>query len=260
MKKKNDIRLLSRLGNKKNDIKYFLKYLPLDIKNIVEPFGGSFAVIHYFYKDDKYNKYVNDNDDNLHYIYKYPEEYKNLVIECNNIAKNNLLENKKLVDYKKFKKEYDKLKYDEILKEEYKKNRIVLGCVVKYVKDENINEIYDEEIEKMKKINFYNKDYLEILEQHYKNKDTFIFLDPPYLFSNNSCYQKTNEKKDCTGIYMKILEYLKNKKTKAKIMLIINDLEILRLLFKDYLVDDYDKIYQLGKRKEKILIICNYKI
>ncbi len=61
--------LIQRMGSKTNDIKFFINYLPLDVINVVEPFGGSFAVIRHVYNDEKYNKYVNDNDDDLFYTY-----------------------------------------------------------------------------------------------------------------------------------------------------------------------------------------------
>jgi hypothetical protein len=54
------------------------------------------------------------------------------------------------------------------------------------------------------------------------------------------------------------LNVLQNPLTKAKIMLIINDLKILRHLYKDFIKGDYDRVYQIGKRKEKHLIITNY--
>ena len=59
--------------------KHFSKYLPLDVKTVVEPFGGSFAVSKFFYKDiDKYNFHINDLDDEIYYIYK---NYKDKILE-----------------------------------------------------------------------------------------------------------------------------------------------------------------------------------
>jgi site-specific DNA-adenine methylase len=40
--------LFGRLGNKQQDIQFFKKYLPLDVKTIVEPFGGTFAITRLF--------------------------------------------------------------------------------------------------------------------------------------------------------------------------------------------------------------------
>ena len=62
--------IICRLGNKQNDIKYFSQFLPLDVKTVVEPFGGSFAVIKHFYKDiNTYDFHINDADENLFCMY-----------------------------------------------------------------------------------------------------------------------------------------------------------------------------------------------
>ncbi len=68
--------LIARIGSKTNDIKYFNHLLPLDVKKVVEPFGGSFAVIRDVYTDNKYKKYVNDNDEILNHIYNKLDDLK----------------------------------------------------------------------------------------------------------------------------------------------------------------------------------------
>jgi site-specific DNA-adenine methylase len=57
--------LFGRLGNKDTDIKYFKHILPLDVVNIVEPFGGTFSVIRNVYSDDKYSKFVKKINNHL---------------------------------------------------------------------------------------------------------------------------------------------------------------------------------------------------
>jgi site-specific DNA-adenine methylase len=59
----------------------------------VEPFAGSFAVIKTFYKDcDKYKFHINDNDEDLSYVYRnyqeYLDEYHKVVDLYNNEYKN----------------------------------------------------------------------------------------------------------------------------------------------------------------------------
>ena len=39
------LNIIRRIGSKQNDIKHFSHLLPLEIETVVEPFGGSFAVI-----------------------------------------------------------------------------------------------------------------------------------------------------------------------------------------------------------------------
>ena len=88
----------------------------------------------------------------------------------------------------------------------------------------------------------------------------FFFLDPPYLFSDNSHYsqQQRKEGSDMTHIIYEIFEILQDKTTKAKIMMIMNDMKIIRYIFKDFVKGEYEKIYQIGKRKSIHLIITNY--
>ena len=61
-----------------------------------------------------------------------------------------------------------------------------------------------------------------------------------------------------TQIVADILEYLRV--CKCKVMLVINKLNVLAYLFRDYIKGEYEKIYQLSKKKAMHLIICNYDI
>lgn len=251
---KNNI-LFGRLGNKTNDIKFFKSLLPLEVKNVVEPFGGTFAISRIVYKDDKYNKIVNDNDETLFKIYKNPYEYSKICKELNKIAGETLNENNNVI-YENFIKKIKDCNFESDLIEIWKSSNIIRGRNVKYVKNAN----YTDFIEITKKINFSCEDYLNVVKKYCKNKDNFIFLDPPYLFSDNSSYsqQKRKEGEDCTNILYELYNVFRDKRNKAKIMLIINDMKIIRWLFDGYIKSNYEKIYQIGKRKSRHLIICNY--
>ncbi len=247
--------LFGRLGNKQQDIQFFKKYLPLDVKTIVEPFGGTFAITRLFQTDDKYKKIVNDNDDVIFKIYKNADKYNKLKIKLNDIA----LKNKKdgYVDFIKFNEAVDKDK--TILKDDlynyWRKEKIIKGSFVNTVNNPDSSEL----VNFMKKINFLNDDYLNIINKYKVKKDTFIFLDPPYLFSDNGQYQKqSGDDSDMTDMIIHILNIMNDKKTKAKIMLIINDLKIIRMLYGDLVKDSYAKTYGFSHKKEKHLIIMNY--
>ena len=103
---------------------------------------------------------------------------------------------------------------------------------------------------------FTNEDYINIFNKYKNDEKAFIFIDPPYLFSDNSRYFPQNEFKDMTSIIIDILELLKT--AKCKVMLIINKLNILEYLFKDFIRGEYIKTYSLTKKKMKHLIITNY--
>jgi site-specific DNA-adenine methylase len=250
--------LFGRLGNKEKDIKYFKNHLPLDVSKVIEPFGGTFAISRIIYKDDKYSKFVNDNDENLFEIYKNPDKYSEFKKKMNNIAIKHL-NIKKNVIYDKFIEEVKKDDTIDINSNFFKiwhSEKVVRGRNVKTSKEIN----NDEHINIMKKINFSCVDYMEIINKFKNDKNAFIFIDPPYMFSDNTQYSQQQRKsgEDMTDIIVNILEIFKDKKNKAKIMLVINDLKILRWLFNGYIKADYDKIYQIGKRRDKILVICNY--
>ena len=98
-----------------------------------------------------------------------------------------------------------------------------------------------------------------------------MFLDPPYMFSDNSGYEKyfmddnnfdkkdfTINKYDSTKMIIDIYELFKDEKTKCKIMFIINKLYFIEWLFNGYIKGSYVKTYQVGKKKETLLIITNY--
>ena len=103
-------------------------------------------------------------------------------------------------------------------------------------------------------ITFSNNEGSAIYEE-YKNKDSIIFLDPPYLLADNSCYKNPA---------LKIYEYLHDNKMKNEKATIIVSVEynfLIRLIFKKYIFHMYDKGNIKNKRQNKQhLIICNNKL
>ena len=243
--------IINRLGSKTNDIKYFKQYLPLDVDIIVEPFGGSFSVSKYFYKDvEKYKFHINDLDTTLFYIYNNFEEmlhtYYSLI---------KIFNERYIFKYKDFLKYFKELEMNNDIKKYIYNTFFVRGSLFKVLKKfrPNPDEI-DILIDDNTKIT--NSDYKDIFNEYQFNNKCFLFLDPPYLFSNNSGYTPQINKNDMTLIIVDILKLLKN--SKCKIMLIINKLDILTYLFKDYIKGEYEKIYQISKKKVIHLIITNY--
>lgn len=242
--------LITRTGSKQNDIKHFTHLLPNDVKTVIESFGGSFAVIRDVYMDDKYKKYVNDLDPSLFYIYSHPNE----LIEGFKIW--NDINDKNITSLEK-RRELKDSNMNEYVKKHINDVVIIRGVVTT---SKNIDDVKDD-VELINKIHFSHMDAFEFMKPFLNKKDAFIFLDPPYLFSNNQTYftqSKEDGDMDMTDYYIKFLNILNDKKTKAKIMLIINDLKILRWIYKDYIKGDYNRTYQIGKKKNKHLIITNY--
>ena len=56
--------------------------------------------------------------------------------------------------------------------------------------------------------NMKRPNYRDIFEQCEFNDKAFLFLDPPYLFSDNSTYIQQNDEKDMTSILIDIFEFL----------------------------------------------------
>lgn len=239
--------LISRIGSKTNDIKFFKELLPMDIKTIVEPFGGSFALIRDVYFEDKYKKYVNDLDPNLYYIYTHIDDLINGYKLWNKINDLDIKTREKIELLKKQDINND-------IKQYIYKSQIVRGSITK---TKNI-DVLNDDIKLIEKIHFSNIDAFKFMDNFLYDKDTFIFLDPPYLFSDNKAYNPQKEDTDATDYYVYFLNILKDKNIKAKIMIIINDLKILRWIFKDFIKGEYNKTYQIAKKLSKHLIITNY--
>lgn len=155
--------LINRTGNKTTDIKFFIDYLPMDVKTVVEPFGGSFAVIRDVYADKKYKKIVNDADDILYYIYKHAEEYAKLKIYLSknfdaDMPREKIVKAVKNMDF-----------IDEKVRAFYLRNECFFNCnISKKVAD------YKDELNFIKSIKFYNEDYKDIIEKYLYNKNAFI--------------------------------------------------------------------------------------
>ena len=247
-----EIDIISRLGKKTTDIKHFDKYLiATKIETIVEPFAGSFAVSKYYVKNIFGGSiHINDLDKTLIYIYKNYKEY----IKLRNEIQNDLLDwiiNK--VCTKDQIIEIKKKKYNEILINEYIKNFIIRGGLHKSLKSKKYSTIEQNILDKS---TITNNDYRVIFDQYKNDEKAFLFLDPPYIFSDNSSYTGMDNDDNTDMLYI-IKIYMDT--CKCKVMLIINDLKIIRYIYGDYVKGQYDKIYQLTHRKSRHLIITNYE-
>lgn len=266
--------ILPYVGSKRTDIKFYESKMPKpeDIDISVEMFGGSgYNSLYLFSKNDKIKSIINDNDEKLINFFNEIKKNPDSVINGFN----------NLVEPKPSKEQFAKLKEEYIKNESDNLRRAILylfftkfhGIRMFLYPTENrkIGTIkkddYNTFFEWLKNTEFTLKDYTEIytqIKQDKSKKRYFIFLDPPYFDSFNKYYvmyqdKFTDEKiiKDNTGMYIEILKYLKE--SKKNTMLIINKNCITEYIYKDYIKGEYDKTYQLTKKKTKHLIICNYK-
>ena len=123
---------------------------------------------------------------------------------------------------------FKKINFDTLLK----------APIIDFLRNENITII--------------NTDAIDILKEYQNNNKTLILLDPPYLVSCNSFY---NDPK-CN-----IYEYLYNNKInnmQSKILLILENIWIIKLLFNDFEKMTYNKKYQSNKKNTEHTIYANF--
>ena len=131
------------------------------------------------------------------------------------------------------------------------------------------DKMHDNNINFLKHAIFLNKYYSVIFNEYKNNKNSIIYIDPPYLNSANktySTYCDCGEKKDNMSIYIDILDLLKY--AHAYILVSINNNSITQYIYKDYIYKDYNKTYDSSFKKknseknekniENILILTNY--
>lgn len=105
-------------------------------------------------------------------------------------------------------------------------------------------------------------DWLEVVNMYKDDPDALIFLDPPYLDSENSTYNKYATKSDDktildnTQIYIDILKLLQT--AKCKVFMIVNSNALMKHLYEGYVKQEYSKTYQNTKKRATHLIVANF--
>jgi hypothetical protein len=241
-------------GNKRTEFKnIYNEFLKIDkeIKYIVEPFCGTSAFSYFLslINPKKYTYILNDNNKYLIELYETAKDelkLKDLVSHLNIM----------LIDL-------NKEKYQQIVKKNdfaswvfyhrvYGLRAGLFPTTKKILK--NFNYMFTCPIInflRTENIIFKNIDGIEILKE-YNNKESFIFIDPPYLKECNDFYKDTK----CN-----IYEYLYNNNIKgfeSKIILCLSENWIIKLLFKDDIKNTYSKLYQASKKNINHLIISNF--
>lgn len=225
------------------------------LETFVEPFCGSCAISYSIFKDlgDSKKYHMNDIDSNLCSFYQ-------------NIKDDNIEKMKQTL----------KDKYEHIQKEEYTniiKNKektfdewlllkIFNGAgkacyptnkTFPTLKKWNSQNPY---VSFLKHTGVSNSNFKDVMEFYKNDEKTFLFIDPPYINSNNEWYDREENKEDFESLFLYIRDFMESSKCKA--MLVVNDRLLMRLLFPTMIKKRYNKLYQITKRKDVHLVICNF--
>lgn len=246
-------------GNKREEVEKIyedIKHSLENVKYIVEPFCGTSALSYYIStKHPKKFMYIlNDNNKfliELYYTLKDEKKTNDMIDKLNII-----------IETVKTKEDYDKIDMNENMVNWVYKNKHYSIKPNLYPLNRKVSNDLFNNIKKYGIVDFLRneniviceKDGLDIYKQYSTNKKAFIFLDPPYLFLDNSFYDNPN---------FKIYEHLVSNdidKEKAKICLALNKSIITDLMFKNKKCHIYDKLYQTTKKKILHIIITNKNI
>lgn len=253
--------LLSYCGNKYLETR---KYLGDHIKGmktydiIAEPFCGIFGFSRAFFEvnpDFDGEIWLNDIDGRLIKILEQLKDNPNEQIEC-------------------LKEELKKYSVDKELSNDKNKSHTLklitntLNCRLCSIDQgtkklnayQNKLEDYKKFFSKVRLFNLNCKDFLKLIP---KDKKTFIYFDPPYFNSSNEQYDKyvENDKsiyKDGTSIYIDILNIFKDAPPNMNCMMVMNKIDVINFIFKEYFHSEYQGKYQnLGKNKKHHIIYAN---
>jgi len=251
-------------GGKSDEISQFIHHLPDKYDTYIEPFVGGGALFFYLSPEkavindvhtELVDFYQSIKDGKSQDIYNFMKETPNESDTYYNV-RDNMTINDKLDNAKRF----------------YYQRKTCFRGMLRYNKQGNFNIPYG----KYKTINYedllnpkytellsrtdiYNKNFDYIFE-HYNNENNFMFLDPPYdseFIDYGYCKFGKDE-------HIKLAKYFKE--TKIKCLMIIGKTDFISELYKDYIVDEYDKKYRFKLYDDRIgdeintkhLIIKNY--
>ena len=234
--------LIKWCGGKCDEIKLFEKHIPLNYDKYIELFVGGGAL--YFHLRPE-NAIINDTHKHLIDFYKAIKNgFSNDIIEYMNENKN------EEETYYKIRDNNEEINYIENAKKFYYIRKTCFRGMMRYNKKGNFNipfgkyksinyeDLKNKDYEELlKSCEIFNEDYKKILEEN-NDENNFIFIDPPYdsNFKNYGFNDFTKEN------HIELAELFK--KNKSKCLIIIGKTDFIVDLYKDYIVDEYEKKYK----------------
>ena len=263
-KKKHLTPLIKWSGGKSDEIKMFEKYFPNSYNLYIEPFIGGGSVYFYLNPD---NAVINDIHTELIDLYQSIGEGESDKIY--DFMENNPNDEE---TYYKIRDEMiinDKL---DSAKRFYYQRKTCFRGMLRYNKNGKFNipfgryktinykDLKNKDYELLlNKTQILNKDFNYIFE-NYNDENNFMFLDPPYdseFTDYGYCQFGKKEQEELATLF---------KDTKIKCLMIIGKTKFIEDLYKDYIIDEYDKKYKFKLYANRIgdeinikhLIIKNY--
>ena len=234
--------LIKWSGGKGDEIKNFEKYFPKDFDTYIEPFIGGGSV---FFHINPKKAVIADVHTELIDLYKSIKEgHSKDIYDFMEENDNNEETYYKIRDKMKIENSLDNAKRF------YYQRKTCFRGMLRYNKSGKFNIPFG----KYKKINYEdlnNKKYEELLKrteiiktsfeyvfEKYDNENNFMFLDPPYdseFTDYGYCEFGRKEQEILAKCF---------KQTKIKCLMIIGKTDFIKELYKDYIVDEYDKKYR----------------
>ena len=241
-KKKHLTPLIKWSGGKSDEIKMFEKYFPDSYNLYIEPFIGGGSVYFYLNPDkavindihtELIDLYQSIGEGESDKIYDFMENNPNDE-ETYYKIRDEMIINDKLDSAKRF---YYQRKtcFRGMLR--YNKNGKFNIPFGRY-KTINYNDLKNKDYELLlNKTQILNKDFNYIFE-NYNDENNFMFLDPPYdseFTDYGYCQFGKKEQEELALLF---------KNTKIKCLMIIGKTKFIEDLYKDYIIDEYDKKYK----------------
>jgi DNA adenine methylase len=250
-------------GGKKEEIKHILPHIPSSYSKYLEPFvgGGALyfninperAVINDVHKEliDFYQAIKNGNSSDINEFMKEHPNTEETYYKVRAYDISDPLDSAKRFYYLR------KTCFRGMLRYNNKgKFNIPYGKYKTYKFEEIMNKDYEE---LLKRTEIYNEDF-EYIFNNYNDEENFMFLDPPYD-SEFTDYGYCNFGK---AEHSKLAEHFKE--TKIKCLMVIGKTKFIEELYKDYIVEDYEKKYKFKLHSGRVgneintkhLVIKNY--
>ena len=253
--------IFSYTGNKREEVETIHESLNLDgIETIIEPFCGTSAMSFYLSRlyPKRFKYILNDNDERLMELYavmKDETKYNELVSKIKEyhdfVFDNDLDKNGKKERYNSLKKNDDFPTW-VFMRTYYSMRPYFYPEAHGRVRLHNYNNIPIISFLRNENIEFRYEDALNLVKQYKDDKSVLMFLDPPYLNSDNSFYKHQG---------LEIYPYLHETRLgsfKASVYLVVNLTEPIQNMFQEYFIKIYEKKYiRTRKVTNQHVIISN---